>query len=113
LLPQEKTVTSKISGYQPSEPLTQPKGSSAGGAVSDKPQGDTSAASTATAQTGDHVTLTSSARTMQKIEEAIAEAPVVDAAKVASVKQAVQSGTYQADAARVAGKLLQFESGLK
>ena len=80
--------------------------------MTDKPQGD-AAPAPSTAQTGDHVTLTDSARSLQKIEEAVAKAPVVDAAKVASVKQAVQSGTYKIDAGRVADKLLQFENGLK
>jgi negative regulator of flagellin synthesis FlgM len=50
---------------------------------------------------------------LQKIEEAVAKAPVVNASKVAAVKQAVNSGTYQINAGRVADKLLQFESGLK
>ena len=65
------------------------------------------------AATGDTVTLTDSARSLQKIEEAVAKAPVVDAAKVAAVKQAINSGTYKIDAGRVADKLLQFERGLK
>jgi negative regulator of flagellin synthesis FlgM len=50
---------------------------------------------------------------LQKLSEAVASAPVVDTQKVAAVKQAVQNGTYQVDAGRVADKLLQFESGLK
>jgi negative regulator of flagellin synthesis FlgM len=37
---------------------------------------------------------------------------VVNAAKVATVKRAVQSGTYQIDAGRVAAKLLQFDGEL-
>jgi anti-sigma28 factor (negative regulator of flagellin synthesis) len=32
---------------------------------------------------------------------------------VATVKEAVNSGTYQIDAGRVADKILQFERGLK
>jgi negative regulator of flagellin synthesis FlgM len=105
-------VSSKINGYAPAEPLVPIKGSNSNAGVADKPQGEAKAAS-ATGQTGDHVTLTDSARTLQKIEETVANTPVVDAAKVASVKQAVQSGTYQIDPQRVADKLLQYERGLK
>ena len=66
-----------------------------------------------TAQTGDHVTLTDSARALQKIEQAVAKTPVVNTEKVAAVKQAVGSGSYQIDPSRVADKLLKFQRGLK
>jgi negative regulator of flagellin synthesis FlgM len=106
-------VTDKISAYSTAEPVAPAKGSNSNSVVADKSQGEASAAAAATSQTGDTVTLTSSARSLQKIEEAVAKAPVVNASKVATVKQAVQSGTYKINAARVADKLLQFESGLK
>ena len=106
-------MSNKISGYTANEPLAPIKGTNSNGAVADKSQSNSSATPASTSQTGDHVTLTDSARSLQKIEEAVAKAPVVNAAKVASVKQGVQGGTYQVDARRVAGKLLQFESGLK
>jgi negative regulator of flagellin synthesis FlgM len=106
-------VSNKISGFSTAEPLAPPKGSNSSGAVADKSQAEGSAAPASTSQTGDHVTLTNSARSMQKIEQAVAQAPVVNTAKVASIKQAVNNGTYQVDAGRVAGKILQFESGLK
>jgi negative regulator of flagellin synthesis FlgM len=106
-------VTVKISAYSTSEPVAPIKGSNSGGVVTDKPQGEASAASASTAQTGDTVTLTDSARSLQKIEEAVAKAPVVNTSKVAAVKQAINSGTYQIDAGRVADKMLQFERGLK
>jgi negative regulator of flagellin synthesis FlgM len=105
-------VTDKISGFSTPEPVAPVKGSNSGGVVAEKPQGEASTSS-GSAATGDHVTLTDSARALQKIEEAVAKSPVVNAQKVAAVKQAVGSGTYQIDAARVADKLLKFERGLK
>jgi len=106
-------VTDKISAYSAAEPIAPVKGSNSNSVVADKAQGEASAAGTPAAQTGDTVTLTDSARSLQKIEEAVAKAPVVNASKVAAVKQAIHSGTYQVDAGRVAEKLLQFERGLK
>lgn len=106
-------MTDKISAYSTSEPVAPAKGSSGNGVVTDKSQGEASAAGASTQQAGDTVTLTNSARSLQKIEEAVAKTPVVNAAKVAAVKQAINSGTYQIDAGRVAGKMLQFERGLK
>jgi negative regulator of flagellin synthesis FlgM len=103
-------VPGKISGFTPSEPIAPPKGSSTGGVVADKSQSEQAGVAS---QTGDHVTLTTSARSLQKLSEAIAQAPVVNADKVASVKQAVNSGSYQVDSRRVADKMLQFEQGLK
>jgi negative regulator of flagellin synthesis FlgM len=106
------SVSAKISGISTAEPVAKPTGSSSNGVVADKSQGEGSA-SAATAQTGDHVTLTDSARALQKIEEAVAKTPVVDANKVAAAKQAISSGTYKIDAGRIAGKLLNYERGLK
>jgi negative regulator of flagellin synthesis FlgM len=105
-------VPAKISGYSTSEPLAPPKGSSTGGVAADKAQTD-AAAQSSTSQTGDHVTLTTSARSLQKLSDAVAQAPVVNSAKVASIKQSLANGTYQVDSARVADKMIQFESGLK
>lgn len=105
-------MTNKISGISIAEPLAKPTGSGSNAVVADKSQGEASAAAS-TAQTADHVTLTNSARSLQKIEEAVAKTPVVNAAKVAAVKQAINSGTYKIDPAQIAGKLLKYERGLK
>jgi negative regulator of flagellin synthesis FlgM len=109
----EVSVTDKISAYSTTEPLAPVKGSNSNGVVTDKSQQGEAAAAGVSAQTGDILTLTNSARSLQKIEETVAKAPVVNAAKVAAVKQAINSGTYQIDAGRIADKLLQFERGLK
>ena len=106
-------MTDKISAYSTAEPVAPVKGSNSSGVVTDKPQGEPAGASAAKPGSRDTVTLTHSARSLQKIEEAVAKAPVVNASKVAAVKQAISSGTYQIDAGRVADKLLNFERGLK
>ncbi len=105
-------MTDKIRGLSAAEQVAPIKGSSSNAVVTDK-QSESAGTSAAAVQSSDQVTLTSSARSLQKIEEVIAQTPVVNASKVASVKQAVSSGTYQVDSGRVADKLLQFESGLK
>jgi len=107
-------VPDKISGYKATQPLAPLKGAKGNAPVADQSSdASVSSAPAAAPQASDHVTLTDSARSLQKIEEAIAKAPVVDTAKVATIKQAVSSGTYQIDSGRVADKLLQFERGLK
>ena len=106
-------MTDKISAYSTAEPVAPLKGSNSSSVVADKSQGEAAAAGAPAAQAGDTVTLTNSARSLQKIEEAVAKTPVVNAAKVAAVKQAVNSGTYQVNAGQVADKMLQFERGLK
>jgi negative regulator of flagellin synthesis FlgM len=105
-------VTDKISGFSAAEPVAPVKGSSSHAAVTGK-QGETAETNTSATQSADQLTLTSSARSLQKIEDAIAQTPVVNSSKVDAVKQAISSGTYQVNSASVADKLLQFESGLK
>lgn len=104
-------MPSKISGLPTSEPLAPPKGSNTGSVAADK-TADAPAASPS-AQTGDQVTFTTSARSLQKLSDAIAQTPVVDATKVASIKQALSSGTYAINASSIADKMLQAERGLK
>jgi negative regulator of flagellin synthesis FlgM len=106
-------VPNTVSGYKATEPLVPIKGSnSSNNAVADKLTGGAGTA-TSHAPSPDTVTLTGSARALQKLGEAVAKTPVVNTAKVGAVKQAVASGTYQIDASRIADKLLQFERGLK
>jgi negative regulator of flagellin synthesis FlgM len=106
-------VATKISGYPANEPLAPIKGRSSTSQSVEKVQAVTSGTAAPAETPADQVTLTDSARTLQKLGAAVANAPVVDSAKVAAVKQAVQGGTYQINANRVADKILNFESGLK
>jgi negative regulator of flagellin synthesis FlgM len=95
-------MSNKISGYGPTTTVvtggtrTPGVASSAG----DAPQVSGAAA------TGDSVTLTNSARTLQKLSEAVAAAPVVDGAKVEAVKSQIAANTYKVDSLKVASKLL-------
>ncbi len=109
-------MPNKITGYTATEPRTPVKGSSGNGHVVDKPQiggAGTGAGTAAAASTADQVTLTGSGRAMQKLADAVAATPAVNAGKVAAVKQSIQNGTYQVNSGQVASKILQFERGLK
>jgi negative regulator of flagellin synthesis FlgM len=109
-------VPNRINGYNASEPLAPLNGSGSGPQGVDKAQGNaagTPASPAPAAAAADTVSITGPALALQKLSDAVANAPVVNTQKVASVKQAVQGGTYKVDAGRVADKILQFENGLK
>ncbi len=79
------------------------------------PRAGTDGASDAagTLQDQDKVSLTETASLMQKLGERISETPVVDQEKVASIRQALAEGRYEADFTRVAEKMMAFESALE
>lgn len=107
-------MPNRINGYKPTEPLAPLNGSNSGTQPVDKAQGAAAGTpASAAPSTADTVSFTGPALAMQKLSEAVANAPVVNTQKVATVKRAVQDGTYTVDAGRVADKILQFESGLK
>ena len=105
-------MPSKITGVTTPEPVVPPKGAGTGGAVNDKLQGEAASGSTAS-QPNDQVTLTASARSLQKLSDAVAASPVVDSAKVAATKAAIANGTYRIDAQSVANKLLKLDGSLR
>lgn len=72
----------------------------------------TDAPSGKTAATGDTVSLTSSAQLLQKLEEILAAAPASDAKRIAALKEAIDSGTYEIDAAAIADRLIRMEQDL-
>ena len=67
----------------------------------------------ATSQTGDHVTLTNSARSLQKLSDAIAQSARGQRRQSGVDQAGGAERHYQVDAASVADKLLQFDSTLK
>ena len=73
-------------------------------------QGQSRAATTdSSASTADTVSITNSGLLMSKLEELVQRAPVVDQERVAAIKDAIASGTYEIDDQRVADRLLKFE----
>ena len=64
------------------------------------------------ASTGDTVNLTRSAVLLQKLEEALANSPVVDAARVSAIRDAISSGAYQIDAGVIADSIIQLNREL-
>jgi len=70
---------------------------------------------TGQSSTADTVSLSDNAMQLGKLENAAVSiaAPVVDAKRVEQIKQAIENGTYQVNAEKVADKLTQFESILK
>jgi negative regulator of flagellin synthesis FlgM len=68
---------------------------------------------TGKSSTNDTVSLSDSAVNLGKLDNTAVSAPVVDTQRVEQVKQAISDGSYEVDPARVADKLMQFESILK
>jgi negative regulator of flagellin synthesis FlgM len=95
-------MSNKITGFGPTTTVI--SGGSRPGAV-ERPAGDSPAPGGAS-PAGDSVTLTDSARTLQKLSEAVAAVPVVDGARVESIKNQLAHNTYKVDSLKVAAKLL-------
>lgn len=57
----------------------------------------------------DKVSITASGLLIAKLEEVVQSTPVVDNDRVAALKDAIASGSYEVDEQRVADRLLKFE----
>jgi negative regulator of flagellin synthesis FlgM len=101
-------MSTKITGY--GTPATVVTGSTRTGGV-ERVAGDAPQSSTG-APAGDSVTLTDSARTLQKLGEAIAASPVVDGNRVEAVKSQIAQNTYKVDSLKIAAKLLASDQEL-
>lgn len=78
-------------------------------------RGDGAASQNATANnsapgTDDSVSLTDMAARLRGLEASLAEQPEVDSDRVAAIQRALEDGSYQVDATRIADKLLNFEA---
>ena len=80
--------------------------------VSPKPHSKESNDKSTATGSADKLSLTSEAAQIRALESEIAELPVVDTQRVEAVQQALATGSFQVDPAKVAEKMLNFESGL-
>ena len=60
----------------------------------------------------DAVTITDAAVTLKRVEASLAALPEIDAQRVTTVRQQIDSGAYHINPENVADKLTRFESGL-
>ena len=71
-----------------------------------RPRPSKSQSSAPAAGAGETVELSSLSARMQEVEAALANVPVVDAGRVAEIKQAMAEGRFQVDASKVADGLI-------
>jgi negative regulator of flagellin synthesis FlgM len=71
------------------------------------------AATTSAVNAGDRVSVTDAATRLQKIEAELSTLPEVNHEKVAEIKKAIADGTFSLDPARIAEKMIDFESSRK
>jgi negative regulator of flagellin synthesis FlgM len=65
-----------------------------------------------TARTGDTVNVSRSGLLMSRLGEVVHNTPATDTQRVATLKSAVSSGSYEIDDQKTADKLLRFERNL-
>ncbi len=58
---------------------------------------------------GDSLRLTGEAAGLQVLQRELSTAPAVDASRVAEVRQALESGSYRIDPARIADRMLEMD----
>jgi len=61
----------------------------------------------------DTVSISSNAAQLGKLDNTVVASPVVDTQRVEQIKQAISNGSFEIDPAKIADKLMQFESILK
>lgn len=100
-------MTDKISGQRPPS-LTETGNAPRSRAVETQVRGDKPAA----ASPDETTSLTRQALMLRKLEELLASAPAEDAGRIAAIKQAIESGTYEIDDQAIAEKMLRLERDL-
>jgi negative regulator of flagellin synthesis FlgM len=81
--------------------------------VRPKPAISSSSSESQANATGDTVTVSTAARHMTDLQQAVNDVPDVDTNRVASVQQALSSGQYKVNAGSIADRMIQLESDLR
>lgn len=105
-------MTEKINGqgFRPTDTAGARRSEAAKPASS---QGQTRAAESGKpGASSDTVSITQSGLLMSRLEELVQRTPIVDADRVAALKDAIASGTYEIDDRRIADRLLNVEREL-
>lgn len=101
-------MSNGIKSLLPMEP--RPKGPVQGNAPAQKPAGSAQGeGGSARASVEEKVTLTEAGRKIANLSAEASKGVPVDEAKVRQVRDAIESGRYQADAAAIAKALMRFE----
>jgi negative regulator of flagellin synthesis FlgM len=102
-------MTEKINGqgFRPTDTASTRRSEAAKAPSGQGTKGTGAADSSAGAR--DTVSITQSGMLLSKLEELVQRAPVVDAERVAALKDAIASGSYEIDDQRVADSMLRFE----
>lgn len=101
-------MTTKITGYQ-----NRPVQAGTEKSVSRTRDASTSPAETTAASGSSPVRITDQARTLAALEQALQSVPVVNEARVAEIRSAIEEGRYQVAAERIADKLLRLDQELR
>lgn len=101
-------MTTKISGNQ-----DRPVQAGTDKAVSRSRDADAKASSSAAGAGASPVQITEQARQLAALERAVQNLPVVDEARVAAIRLAIEEGRYEVAPERIADKLLRMEHELR
>jgi len=78
-----------------------------------RPKPAISSSESQSGSTGDTVTVSSTARHMADLQQAVNDVPDVDTNRVAAVQQALGNGQYKINAGKIADRMIQLESDLR
>ena len=82
-------------------------------AVRPKPAISSSSTESQASSTGDTVTVSSAARHLASLQQAVNDVPEIDTNRVAAAQQAIGSGQYKINAGKIADRMIQLESDLR